>query len=46
MANEAFLDALRKQKQGQAAKDLLTPGFSATIAARPQTVARLVQSFS
>ena len=38
MANEAFLDALRKQKQGQAAKDLLTPGFSATIAARPQTV--------
>jgi len=38
MANEAFLDVLRKQKQGQAAKDLLTPGFSATIAAQPQTV--------
>ena len=38
MANETFLDVLRKQRQGQAATDLLTPGFSATIAAQPQTV--------
>ena len=38
MANETFLDLIRKEKRGQAAQDLLNPGFSATIAARPQTV--------
>jgi hypothetical protein len=38
MANETFLDVIRKEKRGQAAQDLLRPGFSATIAARPQTV--------